>query len=120
MEQKLKKPRVRQLGDFSYVIESKDIKAERMEKRRGLIIREDGKVTTIPFNKTDASKRRPVEVRRNDTGKLFLSAKRQKITLRITLDRENDSPEEFRRIFDELINGYVIDVLKKEVEECLE
>lgn len=120
MEQTLRKPKVKCMAEFCYSIESKDIEADKVEKRKGFIVRERGKITTIPFKKGNGETRRQYDVRTCGSGKLSLSAKRQRITLKISLDREKDSPEEFRKIFEELIDGYVMDVIKKEIEECLD
>lgn len=121
MGQKLKRAKVERLGACSYRIESSGIDAGgEKEKRRGFILETDGEALIIPFKKSDASKRRPHEIRETEHGKLKLSAARQKVTITITLDREKDSEDAFLAEFKELTEGYVLDLLKYEIDECLE
>lgn len=120
MEQETEKFRalVTRTAPCSYRIESKKIRAK--DKRRGLIIESNGETLIVPFKRSNPLRRKPHDVRTSEFGKLRLSSARQKLTLSITLDREDDSPEKFREEFDRLIDGYVLDVLKYEINECLE
>lgn len=103
----------------AYRITSRRLKGNN-DKRRGLIIESDGETLIVPFKKSDPASRKALKVRQSEHGSLKLSSARQKLTVTISLDREQDSPEKFREEFDKLIDGYVLDVLKFEIEECLE
>lgn len=117
----LRKPKVQRMGVCSYRIESVDIQPEsEKEKRRGFIIETDGEALIVPFKKSDGRRRKPHDIRETEHGKLRLSAARQKVTLTITFDRDSDSEESFLEEFQKLTDGYVLDLLKYEVEECLE
>lgn len=120
---KLSKAKVQRLGTCSYRIESKDITPPdgiEREKRRGYILEKEGEAVIIPFKKTDGSKRKPHDIRETAHGKLKLSAARQKVTVTITLDREQDSEDAFLEEFNKLTEGYMLDLLKYEVDKCLE
>lgn len=118
---RLKRAKVDRLGTCSYRIEHADINSGgEKEKRRGFIIETDGEALVIPFKKTDGKRRRAHEIRETEHGKLKLSAARQKVTITITLDRENDSEDAFLNEFHKLTEGYVVDLLKYEISECLE
>ena len=120
---RLKRAKVERLGTCSYRIEHKEItppEGVEREKRRGFILEAEGEAIIIPFNKNDGKRRKPHEIRETAHGKLRLSAARQKVTVTITLDRENDSEDAFLEELHKLTEGYVLDLLKYEVEECLE
>lgn len=119
----LRRAKVQRLGTCSYRIEHASISpnngAER-EKRRGFILETGGEALIIPFKKSDGKRRKAHEIRETEHGKLKLSAARQKVTVTITLDRECDSEDAFLEEFRKLTEGYVLDLLKYEVDECLE
>lgn len=118
---KLKRPRVERMGTCSYRIESSDIDTGgEKEKRRGFILEADGEALIIPFKKSDGNRRRAHEIRETEHGKLKLSAARQKVTVTITLDREKDSEDAFLEELHKLTEGYVLDLLKYEIDECLD
>ena len=121
MAQRLKRAKVERLGACSYRIESSGIDAGgEEEKRRGLIVESDGEALIIPFKKSDPKKRCSHGIRDSAHGSLKLSPARQKVTVTITLDREKDSEDAFLAEFKQLTEGYVLDLLKYEIEECLE
>lgn len=91
------------------------------EKRRGFIIEGEGCLRTIPFKKSTRPKRKPFEVSKTERGNtLQLSVGRQKLVLRIALDRVEDSEEQFRQEVDELLNDYKVKLWEVEVSECLD
>lgn len=120
MEQKTEKFRakVTRTAPCSYRIESSRLTGN--DKRRGLIIESGGETLIVPFKRSNPLRKKAHDVRISECGKLRLSSARQKLTLTITLDREDDSPERFREECEKLIDGYVLDVLKYEINECLE
>lgn len=121
MGQRLKRAKVERLGACSYRIESSGIDAGgEEEKRRGFILETDGEALIIPFKKSDPRKRHAHGIRDSAHGSLKLSPARQKVTVTITLDREKDSEDAFLAEFKELTEGYVLDLLKYEIDECLE
>lgn len=118
---KLKRASVERMGSFSYRIKHKDIpSAPDGGKRRGFILESEGEALIIPFKKSEGRRRTPHDIRRSEHGKLKLSAARQKVTVSITLDREQDSEEAFFEEFRRLVDGYVLDLLKFEIDQCLE
>lgn len=112
--------KVTRMAPCSYRIESAEIDSAGTQKRRGIIIESEGEAVIIPFKVGNGRKRTAHKVRESEHGTLKLSAARQKITLSITFDREKDSADAFRDEFDKLIDGYVVDVIKYECDECLE
>lgn len=106
-------------ADFAYTIESGDLEGKG-EKRRGFIVENDGITHIIPFKKYTEATKKSHNVRETKNGTLSLSPARQKITLRISFDREQDSVESFTREFHELVDNYIMDVIKFEIKECLE
>lgn len=118
---KLNKAKVEYIDKCKYRITHVGISEDgNSEKRRGFIIETPGEALIIPFKKTDKSKRRQHKIRETDNGNIRLSAARQKVTISITLDREQDSEEAFLDEFHKLTDGYVLDLLKYEIESCLE
>lgn len=119
----LPKAKVQRLGTCSYRIEHKEItppEGVEREKRRGFILETNGEAIIIPFKKSNGARRKAHDIRETEHGKLKLSAARQKVTVTITLDRERDSEDAFLEEFHKLTEGYVLDLLKYEVEECLD
>lgn len=112
--------KVERLAPCSYRIESKEIDAVETQKRRGFIVETAGEALIIPFKKSDGKRRKAHDIRETEHGKLKLSAARQKVTVTISLDRECDSEDAFLDEFRKLTEGYVLDLLKYEVEECLD
>lgn len=111
---------VERLSPCKYTIEGVLLKNVETRSRRGIIHEGKGKTVIIPFKESDPNKKRSHKVRESEHGSLKLSPARQKITLSITFDRCVDSPERFREEFNNLINDYVPDVIKFEINECLE
>lgn len=119
MEKKLKNGKVFELGEFAYRIESADIVVDGEERRRGIIIKHLGEVTTIPFKPSEGKRRKSHVIRENNNGKLTLSPKMQSITVTLRFDRESDSPEAIMAACEELTKDYLVDVLKFELDQCL-
>lgn len=118
---KLSKPKVERHNRFAYTIKSDSIPepADANVERRGIIKELKGEVIVTPFKIHEGVRAKPRDVRKVPNGKLALSARRKRLALRISIDRDVASEQAFRDAFEKLITNYVSDVIKIEVEECI-
>lgn len=107
-------------ADCCYTIHHVGIGNDERIKKRGFIIQDRDEVVTMPFKQGSYTRRKEHYVRQSKNGKLSLTPSRQKVKLSMTFDRMKDSEDEFLRQFLELIRGYEIDIIKYEIEQCLE